>query len=367
MSMVRVTRIKLIDRMVLVGPPGVGKTEVIRQLAEVEARELGKEFVDVASANDLSKLYEQVRQAPQKYYLYLRVAAPSVFPDEITYPVMKINHVELVPFTKLALFTVEGVHGTLFIDEIGNVVNDAQITALFSLIQEKEVSWGVRLSKNVKVVSAMNPPEWSEVARALPKPLRARLTIINVDPPSVDEWQEYMEKFYGDAWEKTTYLYLKTCSDDFIKQPVHEFENYPTPRNWTELALLLGRLKNIDEELVEEIIIGRLGKEVGSKFTALLRTKITEDDFEAIAKEPSQFFTMQLSRQLMAIYMISSMKVEDIIAKFSKLIDEIAVRDRELLVLLIKLMDSKKRLLFAKHRKDLILKVAKELKDIIAG
>jgi len=365
--MVRVTKIKLLDRMVLVGPPGVGKTEIISQLARAEAKELGKEFVDVVSVENLSELYERVRKEPNRYYLYMRVAAPSVFPDEITYPVLKANHVELIPFTKLALFTVPDVYGTLFIDEIGNVVNDAQITALFSLIQEKEVSWGVRLSKNVKIVSAMNPPEWSEVTRALPKPLRARLTIVSVDPPTVDEWQEYMERFYGDMWEKATYLYLKTCPDDFIKQPLHDFENYPTPRNWTELALLLNRLKNVDEELIEEVVIGRLGKEVGSKFTALLRTKITEDDLEAIAKEPSRFFTMQLSRQLMAIYMISSMKVEDIIAKFSKLIDEIAVRDRELLVLLIKLMDSKKRLVFAKHRKDLILKVAKELKDIIAG
>jgi replication-associated recombination protein RarA len=44
---IRVTQIELIDRLMLIGAPGIGKTEVIRQKAEEEAKKLNKIFIDL--------------------------------------------------------------------------------------------------------------------------------------------------------------------------------------------------------------------------------------------------------------------------------------------------------------------------------
>jgi len=363
--MVRVTELKLIDRMLLLGPPGIGKTEVIRWLAEKEAEKLGRRFLDLGSQE--AEIEEAIRE-PEKYYVFLRVVTPTIFPDELTYPIKRDGFVDLLPFKKLFLLTLPEVRGVLFLDEITNVQTEPQIAMLFSLIQEKEFSWGLKLAPGVKIIAAGNTPEWSEVVRALPKPLRARLTLIHVDPPTVDEWAEYMERVYGERWEKLTYAYLKLNTDDFIKTPADDWENFPCPRNWTSLALLLQELRETgaDPELVEEAVIGRLGKEVGVKFAAFFRENITPEELRQIAKNPDTFFALSTSKKILIVYALSSAPIDELLTQHDSLIKAIAQRDMELFVLFLRLMPRKRRIEYAAKRQDLVASVADALKHLLA-
>jgi len=283
----------------------------------------------------------------------------------LTYPSVAGHFVDLLPFKKLFLLTLPEVQGVLFLDEITNVQTEPQIAMLFSLIQEKEFSWGLKLAPGIKVVAAGNTPEWSEVARALPKPLRARLTIINVDPPSVDEWAAYMESAYGERWERLTYAYLKLNPDDFLRPPADDWENYPCPRNWTTLALLLHELGNADAELVEEIVVGRLGKEVGTKVAAFLRERVTLEELESVARDPERFFALGVSKKILVLYALASSPIEKLLTKYDDLLKIIAERDRELFVLFLRLMDAKKRIEYAQARSSLILPIADALKHLL--
>jgi DNA polymerase III delta prime subunit len=363
--MVRITQVVLLDRMLLLGPPGIGKTEVVRALARKEAEKLGKTFVDLTGEVS-DEVVEMVRADPRGHYLFLRATAPTVFPEELSYPRERNSLIDIIPPKKLYLMTLP-VHGVLFIDEITNVQHEAQITMFFSIIQEKEFSWGIKLSPNVKIVLAGNTPEWSEIVRAPPKPLRSKMTFVNVESPTVKEWGAYMEKAYGDSWEKLTLAYLTVNADELLKPPTDDWSNYPCPRNWTELALLLHELKKegASEDFIEEVIIGRLGREVGTKFAAFLREGLTPEEMERLAQRPEAFFGLSVSKKILAVYSLANAPVEDLLSKYDALIEHIAQRDSELFVLLLRMMDNKKRLKYAEKKMSLVSRVAADLKDLL--
>jgi hypothetical protein len=352
--------------MLLLGPPGIGKTEVVRALARKEAERLGKTFVDLTGEVG-DEVVEMVRADPRGHYLFLRVTAPTVFPEELGFPRERNSLVDIIPPKKLYLMTLPGVHGVLFIDEVTNVQLTAQVTMFFSIIQEKEFGWGIKLSPNIKVVLAGNTPEWSEIVRALPKPLRARMTLINVEPPTVKEWGAYMEREHNDYWEKLTLAYLTVNADELLKPPSDDWSNFPCPRNWTELALQLYELKKngASEDFIEEVIIGRLGREVGTKFAAFLRERLTPEEMERLARRPETFFELSVSKKILAVYSLASAPVEDLLSKYDALIELIAQRDSELFVLLLRMMDNKKRLKYAEKKMSLISRVGADLKDLL--
>jgi DNA polymerase III delta prime subunit len=339
--MVRVTQIKLIDRMLLVGPPGIGKTEVIRRLAEEEARELGKEFVDLREASD--EVMVKIMASPERYYVFIRVVAPHVFPEDLGVPQRADRYVEFVPPKALKVLSLQGVHGVLFIDELSNVQRDDQISMYYSLILEKEAGFQLRLSRNVKVVCVGNPPEWSEIVRPMPKPLRNRMAIVEVSPPTVDEWVRYMNARFGDRWERLTVAYLKAFPGDFIKAPADDYSAFPTPRSWTQLAALLHELRGSDGEFLEELVVGCLGKEVGTKFAALLKTKIdVRAAVEELRRRPEAFASYDINTKILVAYALAQRSVDELKAleSFLAWMNE---NEREFLTLTLLMMDRGRR------------------------
>lgn len=356
----KITEIELIDRVLVLGAPGVGKTELIMSKAKEEAEKLGKIFIDLRDADNTT--INDILSNPRKYYVYIRIVAPHIFPEDIGIPRERDGYVEFLPPKALKILTLPDIYGLVFIDEITNVQRDDQISMYYSLILEKEAGFQLKLSRNIKIVLAGNTPEWSEIVRPLPKPLRNRMIVINVSPPTVDEWIEYMNRRYGDNWEKLVAVYLETNPDDFLKQPNNDdFENFPTPRSWTQLALTLKNVKN--KELAESVIYGSIGKEVGDKFIAMYFANIDiSSALETIRHDPSSFDEYNISAQSLIINALSQQQITVLKAKYSKFIEYLLDKHREFLVIMILLMNANKRSEFKKTFPE----IARKLVDAIA-
>jgi len=112
--MVRITEIVLLDRLLLIGSPGIGKTEIVRQLAEQEAKKLGKQFIDLREADDTT--LDRIMERPDAFYVYYRIVAPHVFPEDLGIPRERGSYVEFLPPKVLKILSIPGIHGaeTLF-------------------------------------------------------------------------------------------------------------------------------------------------------------------------------------------------------------------------------------------------------------
>jgi len=333
---VKITEIDyIVDRMLLIGPPGIGKTERIIQLARREAEEIarrwGKQFytyeelkgklergesvdwdnvfvfVDVRNllrdagggSRAAKVVLEKILERPSDFYAYLRIIAPHVRPEDIQIPLphrkAKIG-VEFELPTALSFFTLPGIYGVIFVDEITNLPSPVHAAFYYSLILEKELGLGNKLSDNVKVVAAGNPTAWSQaagLAGRMPEPLVNRMVVFYIEPPTVEEWLKYMEE----TGRLNPYVaaFLITRPGRLLAglgevQQIREMSaregrpyNFPTPRSWTMLSEMLNKMEDLIEKaggtgneaeqarrMLQAVVYGAVGPITGKEFYTFL-------------------------------------------------------------------------------------------------
>jgi hypothetical protein len=328
----KITQIKELDpmsmnRCIFIGAPGIGKTEEIKRYAEAIAKKMGRRFVDLRSDKEIDNI-------DQSFY-YLRIIAPHVFPEDISIPRMADRGMEFITPHIIDVLTRPEAKGLMFIDELNNVQKPDQRVLFYALIQEGEIGWGARISKDVIIVSAGNPPEWSSDAVSLPHPLINRTVVINVQSPTLDEWMDYMD-IYHSQWDRRVATFLKAFPKYFLKQPEEEdLKNYPTPRSWTNLAVRL--FKENDMEIIRDIVMGAVGPEVSAFFMSFLGTKVPS--IKEFVDNPGMWDDLDISQQVLLLYHISqNFNTFKNMDGSSKVLREWLRKKKDNLILLVKLI-----------------------------
>ena len=281
--------------VLLLGAPGVGKSTLVKEAAREFAERLGKEFVEYT--DDIAF---EVLNSPQKYFVFVDLRLTEIEAADLSGIPRDIDGA--VTYKPLLWARVlSKAPGVLFLDELTNENDPNKLASAYKLILDRSAGF-VRFSDDVFIVAAGNSPEHSAVANQLPAPLVNRLMVLDVTAPTVDEWKTWMVQHYGDAWDIRTYAFLKAFEAEgyLLRTPEdpETLRNYPTPRSWTKLALLLK--KGIAGP---EVVDGLIGPEVGARFSAFIRARV---DLDALLADPEKFSGLELDQKYMAALMLAS-------------------------------------------------------------
>lgn len=221
----------------LVGPPGVGKTAIVQQIAE----RMGINFVSYSMTH-------HTRQSA--------IGLPYIEEAEYggtTYRVSRYTMSEIIA-TVYDVIKKSGVQeGILFLDEV-NCVSETLAPAMLQFLQFK--SFGQhRLPSGWTIVTAGNPPEYNRAARDFDPATLDRMKRIDVEP-DLDVWRDYA---VAHQVHPAIISYLESKPESFyhVRQVV-DGTRLVTARGWEDLSRMLVAYErvglHVDQELVSQYI-----------------------------------------------------------------------------------------------------------------
>ncbi|MEM4458354.1 MAG: AAA family ATPase [Candidatus Caldarchaeum sp.] len=334
--------------VILLGPPGVGKTVSVREAANVIAQKLGVPLVEDGRGEGFHFLAFSVLHLDPVDFS----GVPRDAGDVVSYKPIDIFEKLLKPDAR----------GILFLDEFTLDDRTDRRAALLKLVDEGYLGYR-RLSAGVMVVLAGNTSEWSRLAQELDEPMRrGRARIIFVDPPTLEEWLEYMNVTYHDKWDRRVGAYLSLYPDElFTKSDSAADAGYGplnSPRNFTNLAVTLPLLD--DPELVEQEVRSLLDSQTATKLLTFLNTYVPP--VEDIAASPKMWTSLTREAKYLLISQLSQREDFDI---FSELYRLLADSDHESLILLRVLQTDQRRQKFTEYLRRHQPSVFKVLVDIV--
>ena len=230
----------------LMGPPGIGKTAVMEQIAE----ELGVGLVSYSMTHHTRQSALGLPFIEKKMYGGKEYSVSEYTMSEIIASVY-----EMIEETGVE-------EGILFLDEI-NCVSVTLAPAMLQFLQYK-IFGKHKVPEGWIVVTAGNPPEYNNSVHEFDIVTWDRLKRIDVEPDYAT-WKEY-------AYKKqvhpaiTTYLDIKKSSFYSIETTV-DGKSFVTARGWSDLSDMIN-LYEENDILVDEHLIGQYlqNKKIAKEF-----------------------------------------------------------------------------------------------------
>ncbi len=221
----------------LMGPPGVGKTQIMEQVA----RECGIGLVAYT-------ITHHTRQSA--------VGLPFINEKEYggsTYRVTEYTMSEIVASIYNKIESSGLKEGILFIDEI-NCVSETLAPTMLQFLQYKTFG-NHKIPEGWVIVTAGNPPEYNKSVRDFDVVTLDRIKLIHVEP-DFEVWKAYA---YEQALHPAIISYLNARTEYFCRiETTVDGKFFATPRGWDDLSKFIEiyeRLgKKVDRDVVGEYI-----------------------------------------------------------------------------------------------------------------
>jgi len=310
--------------ILLLGGPGIGKTtvvydtarKIVEEISRIEGRKIELCFY-VGEKHDRSDVnipegftplaLEDIEKGKVKNdsaFVVVDMRTTSINPEDLSgIPHSRTGEGVSETFTYYLpgwarVFTM--FPGILFLDEINNEPREAMQAALYRVVQERRAG-EKPLHGAVMIVAAGNPPNESSIARVLPQPLINRFLLLDVLPPTIDEWSRWMTEQLMKIYQRvprTLYrveAFLRANGKETLYKvpPGEKFAAFPTPRSWSYLVFDLSAYEkkdgsySIDYEFIETICSGSVGKEIGPAIASFLQKEVIS--LKDILENPREF------------------------------------------------------------------------------
>ncbi len=212
------------------GPPGIGKSAIVKQLAE----EHGLEFID----------------------LRLTLLDPT---DLRGIPFLKDGSAEWAP----PVFLPRSGAGVLFFDELNAAPPTIQASA-YQLILDRKVG-EYSLPTGWKIVAAGNRETDRAVTFRMPKPLSNRFLHIEIEP-NLEDWKLWAMK--NDIHSQIISFLNFRPGLLFVFEPTSASQAFATPRTWEYASSLLS--SDLHGDLLRLAIVGVIGEGAAAELWSFL-------------------------------------------------------------------------------------------------
>ncbi len=219
--------------VLLMGPPGIGKTQIMEQVAQ----ECGVGLVAYT-------ITHHTRQSA----VGLPLICEETYEGQ-TYSVTEYTMSEIIASVYRCVRDEGKKEGILFIDEI-NCVSETLTPAMLQFLQCK--TFGNRaVPQGWIIVAAGNPPEYNRSVRSFDMVTLDRVRLIEVEP-ELDIWLNYAadKHIHGVI---TSYLQLRKNNFYRIETDVDGLR-YVTARGWEDLSALMQVYEELEIPVTEEVV-----------------------------------------------------------------------------------------------------------------
>ena len=264
------------------GAPGIGKTEIVGQAADelgVRVIELDlqfmspEDFLGIPSRHDIAPVEIENGNVIDYGKGFTRSNPPTLLPPDNG---------------------EDGKGGIIFMDEM-NRANKAVLNSIMQFVQRGKVG-PYRLPDKWIIVAAGNRPEEAEGVVEFDFALADRFTIKNY-VPTIEGWSSWADKNQKILPELVTFLTFNDNLFHYLDADKKSL-NYPTPRSWTDGALILhdeiidqgvNTWRDIKRDDILNIFYDQVGPEAAGKFVAYLDIlrKVSDADMDNMINNPT--------------------------------------------------------------------------------
>ena len=218
----------------LMGPPGIGKTAIMEQIAQ----ELGVVLVSYSMTHHTRQSALGLPFIVEKEY------------DGQKYTVSEYTMSEIIASVYDAMERSGLKEGILFLDEI-NCVSETLAPSMLQFLQYK-IFGRHKVPDGWIVVTAGNPPEYNNSVREFDIVTWDRLKRIDVEP-DYDAWKEYALSV-GTHPSVTSYLEIKKSNFYSVETTV-DGKSFVTARGWSDLSEMIKLYEQRGFTVNEDLIV----------------------------------------------------------------------------------------------------------------
>ncbi|MFV0343861.1 MAG: ATP-binding protein [Anaerocolumna sp.] len=220
--------------LLLIGPPGVGKTQIMEQVA----RDCNVALVSYTITHHTRQSAVGLPFIQKKTY------------EGREYSVTEYTMSEIVASIYDKIEATGKKEGILFIDEI-NCVSETLAPTMLQFLQYK--SFGNRsIPKGWAIITAGNPPEYNRSVRDFDTVTLDRVRKMNIEP-DYTIWKEYAYK-QGIHGAIITYLDIK--KDNFYRvETTVDGMFFVTARGWEDLSEMIHTCEKLNLPVTEDLVI----------------------------------------------------------------------------------------------------------------